>query len=357
LRLLGAVLVLLSHSFAVTRGTDPVTWLNGETLGTVGVSIFFAISGFLVAASWLRDPRLRAYAARRALRLLPGLYVAVVLTAFVLGPIASSRSVGEYLTDPGGYAYVVRNWLLYTVGGTLPGVFDHNLVAGAVNGSLWTIPIEAACYVAVAVLGALGLLRRRAAPAIAFVLLWVAMSPWVPTTELGNGKATSLDGGELLTGVRLSAIFLGGMLVYLHRQRIQLRWDWLVAALAVFLACSRTDWVPFLAVLLFPYLVMVLAYRTPPGWGRWTRHGDVSYGLYLYAFPVQQSLVALLGPDLGPLGMFVLALPITYLLAWGSWRLIERPALALKPGGGATVADQKSRSTVATPQRSHMEGV
>lgn len=348
LRLAGALLVLLSHSFAVTRGADPVTWLNGETLGTVGVSLFFAISGFLVARSWLGDPRPPAYAAKRALRLLPGLYAAVLFTTLVVGPLYTKHALGTYLTEPGTYLYVVRNGLLYTVNGQLPGVFDANLVPGAVNGSLWTIPIEAACYAGLGLLGALGLLRRPRVPAAVFAVLLVAMSPWVPTTELGNGKATNLDGGELLTAIRLTGIFFGGALLFLHRHRIALRWDWLLAMTAVFLAFSRTDWVPFLAVALFPYLVLVLAYRTPPSWRRITRPGDVSYGLYLYAFPVQQALVASLGPGLGPARMFALALPITYVLAYASWRWVERPFLARKPDRALRFAHQ-SRTT-ASPE-------
>lgn len=357
LRLLGATLVLLSHSFALTRGQDPVTWLNGETLGTVGVSLFFGISGFLVARSWSLTPRLPVYGAKRALRLLPALYVVVLLTAFVLGPLYTTLPLGHYLTDPGTYAYVAKTFGLYTVGGQLPGVFEHNLVAGPVNGSLWTLPIEAACYVAVAALGLVGLLRGRGwwAPALVFVVLWWAMAPIVPTTELGKGHGT-LDGGELLTGIRLAAIFFLGALAYIHRDRIQLRWDWLAAMVAVFLACSRTNWVPFLAVLVFPYLVLVVAYRTPASWRKVTRPGDVSYGLYLYAFPVQQALVASLGAGLGPLAMFALALPITYALALASWRLVERPALALKPQVRGRFIPPESRTTLPPLGRPPLEG-
>lgn len=283
-------------------------------------------------------PRPGAYAAKRALRLLPALYVVVLVSAFVLGPLATTLPLGEYLTDAGTYTYVLRTGLLYTVGGHLPGVFDGNLVAGAVNGSLWTIPIEAACYLAIGVLGVLGLLRRRWVPGLLFVALWVAMSPRIPTTQLGSGDATSLDGGELLTAIRLAAIFFGGVLLFAFRDRVRLRWDWFAAMLVVFLAASRTDWVPFLAVPLFSYLVLVLAYRTPAGWRRITAPGDVSYGLYLYAFPVQQALVAWLGPELGPARMFALALPITYLLALASWRLVEVPALARKPASSSATA-------------------
>lgn len=356
LRLLGAALVLFSHSFALTRGSDPVTWLNGETLGTVGVSLFFGISGFLVARSWTSAPRLPVYGVKRALRLLPALYVLILLTAFVLGPLATTLSLGTYLTDAGTYTYVLKNFAFYTVGGELPGVFQDNLVAGPVNGSLWTLPIEVACYLGVAALGLLGVLAaRRRLPWLAFAVLWIAMAPIVPTTELGKGHGT-LDGGELLTGIRLAAIFFAGVLLYLHRDRVPLRWDWLAIMLAVFLALSRTDWVPFAAVVLFPYLVLVLAYRTPHSWRRITAPGDVSYGLYLYAFPVQQALVASLGAGLGPIAMFALALPITYLLALGSWRLVERPALALKPKASDTVNTPQCRSKLPSPRRHPLKG-
>lgn len=343
--------MLFSHSFALTRGSDPVTWLNGETLGTVGVSLFFGISGFLIARSWTVAPQLGVYGAKRALRLLPALYVVVLLSVFVLGPIYTSLSLGSYLTDPHTYGYLLRTSVLYTVGGHLPGVFDHNFASSAVNGSLWTIPIEALCYLAIAMLGISGLLRRRWAPALAFVVLWVAMSPRVPTTDLGSGHATTLDGSELLTAIRLAAIFFGGALLYLHRERVPLRWDWLAVMLAIFLACSRTDWVPFLAVVLFPYLVLVLAYRTPPSWRRITAPGDVSYGLYLYAFPVQQALIASLGSSLAPGELFILALPITYLLALASWRLVERPALGRKPKTQNAAARPPHRSMTPSAER------
>ena len=356
LRLVGATLVLFSHSFALTRGSDPVTWLNGETLGTVGVSLFFGISGFLVARSWSGTPRLPVYGAKRALRLLPALYVLVLLTAFVIGPLYTTLPLGTYFSDPGPYAYVAKTFGLYTVGGHLPGVFDHNLVAGPVNGSLWTLPIEAACYLGIAALGVLGVLAaRRRLPIAVFVVLWIAMAPVIPTTELGKGHGT-LDGSELLTGIRLAAIFFAGALLYLHRDRVRLRWDWLAIMFAIFLACSRTDWVPFLAVLLFPYLVLVVAYRTPDSWRRITAPGDVSYGLYLYAFPVQQALVASLGAGLGPVAMFALAFPITYLLALGSWHIVERPALALKPRSRATFNTPECRTTLPSDGRRPPKG-
>src|ERR671933_330026 len=131
LRLLGAVLVLVSHSFALAGVAEPK--LGKSSLGVIGVEIFFAISGFLVTASWLSDPRPRAFLAKRALRILPALIVTVALTAFLLGPLLTTLSAGSYETASGTASYVVDNIVAVLTGGTvrdvayaLPGVFGGN---------------------------------------------------------------------------------------------------------------------------------------------------------------------------------------------------------------------------------------
>ena len=162
LRLAAAMAVLLSHCYPLTGREEPVARVVGETLGDLGVSVFFAISGFLVARSGAHSPGLRPFAAKRALRLLPALIVCVWLLALVLGPLLTTLSPGDYLTTPQTLIYPLRSSVLITFAGRLPGVFEHNPFIGAVDGSLWTLPLEACCYVMVAVLGVLALLHRRA---------------------------------------------------------------------------------------------------------------------------------------------------------------------------------------------------
>jgi peptidoglycan/LPS O-acetylase OafA/YrhL len=341
LRLAAALAVLLSHCYPLTGRDEPVAGLVGETLGDIGVAVFFAISGFLVARSWASQPGLRPFAAKRALRLLPALVICVWLLALVLGPIVTTLSLGDYLTTPQTWIYPLRSSVLITFAGRLPGVYEHNPFANAVDGSLWTLPLEACCYVMVAVLGALALLHRRALLAAGVVVGLVALSPPVDiASHLPGGAQDTAAGGNVVIVIHLVVVFLIGSLLYAARDRVRLSW-WVAAALGVLWVVSwKSEWVVVTASLFIPYAILVVAYRAPRSLNALVRPGDVSYGVYVYAFPVQQT-VALAWKGVGPLGMLLVATPVTYLLGLGSWRLIESRALALK---GRAVGTSRPRA-------------
>ena len=326
LRLLAASLVLFSHSYALTASTEPFADVSGWTLGEVGVVMFFAMSGFLIAKSWSDQPRLVPFAVKRALRLLPALFVAVSVTVFVVGPLFTTLPLGTYFTDPTTWVYWVRSSLLITIRGTLPGVFETNPFPDAVNGSLWTLPVEACCYAMAAAFGVLGLLRRsRVLAAFGFLLL-LGVSPLSP---LSNAPAGGTTGGNLSLVVMLGATFVLGNLAYSLRSRLHLSWILLAVLTVLWVVTWSGDWTRAVGVLAIAFAVLVFAFRTPAWLRRLTAPGDVSYGIYVYAFPVQQS-VAAIWPGIHPLVMFAIAFPVTYALAFLSWRLVERPALALK---------------------------
>lgn len=329
LRLLAAVAVLVSHSYALVGREEP--HLGGLALGTLGVAVFFAISGFLIARSWEGQPRLVAFALKRGLRILPALIAAVIVSAYVLGPLATSDGLGEYLTDGGPIGYVLGNIDAVATGGllghlhyTLPGVFAGNPAGDAVNGSLWTLPIEVQGYVLVLLLGLIGLLRGG--------LHVVAGGGLVLLAAVALGLDVPVLGGS--DSLFLLSIFAVGGLLWVRRDLVPLRADLAIAGLVLWglALASSTGAAELATAVVVPYVALVAAYRTPAGLRAVARHGDVSYGLYLLAFPVQQSLIALWAPDgLGALALIALALPITYALAFVSWRLVEAPALRLKP--------------------------
>jgi peptidoglycan/LPS O-acetylase OafA/YrhL len=330
LRLLAAFAVLLSHCYPLTGRTEPIDAATGETLGDIGVAVFFGISGFLVARSWAAEPRVRAFAAKRLLRLIPALVVAVWLTALVLGPAVTTLSLGRYLSSPQTWVYPARSSLLLTFNGRLPGVFTADPLSGAVNGSLWTLPVEAFAYVTVVAFGLLALARRRVALLAGVVVLLVALSPPVNlVSHLPAATQGTAAGADSAAVIHVLAAFLAGSALFAFRDRVRLSW-WPVLALAALWVVSwKTGWIPVVASVLIPYAVLVVAYRAPLRLNALVRPGDVSYGVYVYAFPVQQTLV-LVHPSLAPLGLALLAAPVTYGLALASWRLVESPALALK---------------------------
>lgn len=330
LRLAAALAVLLSHCFALTGRADPVGTATGATMGELGVSVFFAISGYLVARSWAAQPALRAFAAKRALRLVPALVVAVWMTAFVLGPAVTALSLGTYLTDPQTWLYPLRSSLLITFDGRLPGVFEGNPLPAAVNGSLWTLPVEAVAYAVVAVLGLLALLARPRALIVLVAALLVALSPPVDlAAHLPSAAQGTAAGANSRIVIHLLVIFALGAALFAARARVRLSW-WLALALGLaWVASWKTAWWPVLAACFIGYAVLVLAYRLPRRLIVLARPGDVSYGMYVYAFPVQQTVV-LGAPHIAPAGLAAITVPLTYGLALASWRLIEAPALALK---------------------------
>lgn len=317
LRLLAAWSVLVSHSFALVGREEPLHWF-GTTLGNVGVLLFFAVSGLLIRRSWEYDPRPRDFWTKRALRLLPALATVAVLTAFVLGPLVSTLSTGSYFSSWETWVYPVRVTLLYTFGAPLPGVFEDHVYPG-VNGPLWSLPVEVFAYFCMFLLGVTGLLARRALVTglAAASLVWAAW--WVSVTSEAVGSTYVL------------AAFAVGAAAYTWRDRIVLSWP-VAAALVPLCALTGLGPDPLRVVvwtLAAVYLSYWFAYAVPPVGRLLVRYGDASYGLYIWAFPVQQTLVQV-GVD-DPWVMIAVATPVVWLLAIASWRLVERPALRHKP--------------------------
>jgi peptidoglycan/LPS O-acetylase OafA/YrhL len=326
LRLVAASLVLFSHSYALTDSAEPFAGLSGWTFGEVGVVMFFAMSGFLIAKSWSDQPRLLPFAVKRGLRLFPALVVAVSVTAFVIGPLFTTLPLASYFADPTPWLYLARCSMLITFCGTLPGVFEGNPYPDAVNGSLWTLPVEACCYAMAAALGSLGLLRRSRV-LLAFAVLLVLFV--TPLSSISLAPAGGTTSGNLPLVIMLGATFVLGSLAYSLRARLHLSWTIGAALMALWVLTWGGGWARATGILAIAFAVLVLAFRTPAWLRRLTAPGELSYGIYVYAFPVQQSVAAIWGA-IDPLLMTAIAFPVTYGLAFLSWRLVERPALALK---------------------------
>lgn len=346
LRLVGALCVLLDHSFGLLALPAPFPPIQGMSYGFVGVLIFFSISGFLVARSWWGVPRLLPFALKRALRIMPAFVVCLLVTAFVLGPLVTTEPLRAYLENPLTKAYVLDN-TMFQITYALPGVFASLPHPGAVNGSLWTLPVEIKAYAVLALLGLLGLVARRGWLMVAFALFMVLLTidslrPSIPGANHLVAMLADIQAplslvyraqlGEFTIAAVFFAAFFSGAALFVLRRWIALRWDLAALAFLVWLATLTLDGGSALtsAAVLAPYVILVLAYRTH-GWLRLPeRIGDYSYGAYLYAFPVQQTIVLVASPSSGWL-MLAIALPVTMAIAAASWHFVEAPALKLKP--------------------------
>ncbi|WP_161993446.1 acyltransferase family protein [Muricoccus nepalensis] len=313
IRLAAALGVLFSHAFQLSEGnyrSEPVWQIGAHqtTIGRLAVIVFFIVSGYLITASFQRRPDAARFCLARALRLLPGLAAMLLLVALLAGPALSTVGLRDYLADPQTHRFVVGNLLVFGYQEWLPGLFAANPLPRVVAGSLWTLAYEAGCYGAVLALGLAGLLRRG--PVLALYLgLLVANKLWL--------------GGEW---VQLGSFFAGGAVMQLWAVPLRAGVAWGCAALLA--ASVAITGFPVAAATAGVYLVIYLALATRPVA---LRFGDLSYGTYIYGFPVQQAATMLLGAAASWWSNFLVSLPVVLALAWMSWHWVEAPALALRP--------------------------
>jgi len=331
LRIIAAVVVILSHAFPLSGHPEPVaTWLGdyGLTFGALAVATFFVISGFLITMSWTASPRAVPYSVKRVARIWPAFVIVVLAAAFVLGPLVTTLSVRGYFTDPGTWSYVAHTVFMSPVKYRLPGVFE-TLPHRAVNGSLWTLPYEVLAYIGVLLLGFVGLMNKRVVVLTMFVLGLVLFRLDVASHQFHINADVGGMTFALLLG--LGTWFLGGATLYLFRDRVP--WSYPVAAAALLLTVvGAVVGEAILFVGGFAYLIVFVGTRQWHSWARVHRFGDPSYGIYLYAFPIQQTLV--LAGIRGAWSLFLAATPITVAFGYASWHVIERPAMRRMRGLG-----------------------
>jgi peptidoglycan/LPS O-acetylase OafA/YrhL len=328
IRWLAASLVVLSHEFAITGHptAEPLLGLTRgfATFGTVGVDVFFVVSGFLVTQSLVERRSLAFYVASRVLRIVPGLLVLLLVSAFVIGAICTTSSFAEYYADLRVYSYVGRNLLLRNLQWDLPGVFTTNPFPQVVNGSLWSLGPEVAMYALLLGLGIAGWRAwRRITMVIACSMVALMVISWIRHGDLAGNAL------ELAKVARLAPYFALGSVAWCARRWIPFSAAWPIVLSALTVASFRTPaFVPLFA-LLVAATVLWFAFVPAGVLARWGRHGDFSYGLYIYAFPIQQ-MVAALAPGLSPWLHGAVAYPLILLCAMASWRWVESPALRLK---------------------------
>ena len=331
IRILAATLVLISHSYALSLGDQAEGLLKrliGMDLGNIAVDVFFVTSGFLVTGSLLKKKSIMVFCRARIMRIYPALLVCIAISVFIIGPWGSTLSIYEYFTHTETVTFLVKNAILFSGPAFhLPGVFNENPVSNVVNGSLWTLPWEVRLYLYLAIIGIFVFqIRERLKRDWMAVLLAVSCITFL-VVHITN-YFVNFTGND---GPRVVAMFFMGSAYFVLRDHIQLSRR--VCCAAVFLlfiaSLHRTGF--FLAyTVIIPYLVFGLAYLPSGLIRKFNGFGDYSYGMYIYGFPIQQSLLALFGP-INIFELFVASFAMTFLLAFMSWHLIEKRFLVAHP--------------------------
>jgi len=329
IRFFAASLVLYSHSYVMAPGSvggEPLVAAINMTAGRIAVDVFFITSGFLIARSYLSRNDFFAFVWARVLRIYPALIVAILFCIGV-GAYFTSHSLTEYFSNPQTHKYFFKNITLFGgVEHVLLGVFLDLPYKRFVNGSLWTLPYEVKMYaiLAVTLFFISHLSRWFKFITIKRALLILAIASVV--LHLISRFYHVLP----LHFLRLFSMFFIGAAFYAWRGQIILSSRWfLVGAGGVFLCSMNHDVFYIYYCFILPFMVFYLAYVPSGAIRKFNKGGDYSYGIYIYAFPVQQSLASLM-PNLSVAMMTVLGFLIVLLLSALSWHLIEKNALSLK---------------------------
>lgn len=323
LRIFLAAEVLAWHTVLMSYGHEVQNdMLNTSLLRAIPALIlpmFFALSGFLVAGSLDRSHSFLRFMVLRFLRIFPALCIVVVLSAVVLGPLITVYSIKDYFSDPLFGKYFLT--LLGIVQNELPGVFVSNPFPTIVNGQLWTIPREMLCYTILGCASVVGIFRR---PYIFLFLALIGQLLFAFRVAFGD----PIIWGNVPPNV-LYLCFFAGSTFYLFKNVIPFHLGAAMTALTTSIIIIYIPGGAYFVAFPVAYATVCLGLLSPPKTFL-VKTGDYSYGLYLFAFPIQQLMAmqtTLANEWYINLG---LSLPVSLAVAYCSWHLVEKNALKLK---------------------------
>lgn len=323
IRFVAAGMVIYGHMSHI--GGFAVPTVFGQAVSAIAVKIFFVLSGYLICQSFFRDENLFRYCVRRVFRILPGLIFVVLFSILILGPLVSTLDVASYFSSADTYRYL-ENCLLKPVY-SLPGVFENNLYPNAVNGSLWTLPVEFVMYIILPVVLIPLKKAKLLKPGLVVLVLLTCGLSIAKLTVFADSRYV-LWGTNIFDGLTLAPYFFIGSLMSLSISRIKLniQMSFAILFIAACLILPRQWMYETLTFIALPYMVMSFALAKPALFGRVFAVHDYSYGLYLWGFPVQQTVVYVLG--LGSMGSIPFTI-ICFIIALGcamiSWHMVENP--------------------------------
>ena len=336
MRIAAASMVVFAHSFdllstpqTVGNNSEPLRVLtHGQmSFGSLGVAIFFCLSGYLITQSLHNSQNYTNYFAKRFLRIFPALMLDLVIAVFIWGALVTSRPLASYFSDIQTYQYL-WNIFLFKLSYVLPGVFEANSYPNIVNMSLWTLPYEFICYFGVVILDIFLISRNR------YVFAGFGILMFVVGFVVLNSPYAALQIGE--TDIRLDNFFVlttyfaAGAIFFQFRDKIPLKAAAAGVLLIIYAFSFYFDKSSIFGYLCLPYIVFWFVFSDRIKLHKAGKFGDFSYGMYIYSFPVQQTIIYFLGNRIAVPKMIFLSFLFTIPLAMFSWFVVEKRALKLK---------------------------
>jgi len=325
IRFIAAIAVIFSHSYPLSLGNkclEPLQLDFGFTLGDLSVDVFFIISGFLITKSATYRDDWRSFLRSRFLRIYPALLLVIFITTFVIAPLYTSLALGDYLSDLRTYSYFIKDSILISgFKSAPPYVFEHNPFPLGMNGSLWTLPWEVKMYI---MLGCLAYFTRKHLKKSIYIIALISSVIFA----LSSSNHTEY---EISPFFRFTSFFFLGASIFLFKSKVPHDFKIFISILIVTVGLFFLNKIifSFSFIIILPYLVIYLSYAKNSTLLRFNKMGDYSYGLYIWAFPIQQ-MIAYHFKGVQPIGMFLLTVLFTLPIAIMSYHYVEKKALKFK---------------------------
>ena len=337
LRFTLAYAVLIYHSYILLgTGHDIFTnYFKNITLGTFAVGGFFALSGFFITASFLNTDNFISYLKKRLLRIIPAFLVSLLLIIFIIVPIASSQEINYFSLEKDTPLYFLLNSIFFHIfnySWSVNGVFEFLPFPNSLNGSMWTLKHEFAAYLIMPLILVLAFKNRVGFLLTSLVIVILAILNVLFSYKIFNFPCCSMwvfSSNEYNSFILFFSFFLIGSNLYLFKDKVILSYRLVLVFIFLIFISNKYQGPTLIFLMLFlPYILIyvgsVFKYKF------FTKYGDYSYGVYIYAFPLQQFLIYLYYENL-TIGRFIfLASVITLIISILSWHLIEKNFLKMK---------------------------
>ncbi len=312
MRILAALLVLVSHVNSYSIQENYSFLENG---GIIGLSVFFALSGYLITMSWQNSKHVESFTINRCLRIFPALWITIILTVFILGPLVSSLPTEEYFSHDQTYNYLKNNLILST-NLFLPGVFEEHGMAGFVNSPLWSVAAEFMLYMAILVLGLCRMLNLYVL-IIIYILCLVSLE-YFNLSTIASARIFCI-----------AMFFSGAIICCAFKWNIKSKHKLSTFSFIVSLILIYFD-LGYFAALPIAWLIISLAFVNTPYIDNFGKYGDYSYAIYLSHYPIIKTIISITEGNINLISLTMITILSSFIFAFISWHLIEKQALKFK---------------------------
>lgn len=313
IKLIAALLVIASHAFPIS--TNEFFIINKITndqfdLGNFSVCIFFMVGGFFITKSLLTSKNIKDYLFKRIKRIFPPLIFAMFVTTFIIAPFFYEGSFIKYFLNSSPYLYFVKNSLMITTH-MLSGVFNGNIYTGSVNGSLWSLPVEFLCYIAIIFALLFKLLDKKNIKFTTVLLVLVTLLQPIIFKILPMFNVI----------LPLGLLFLEGAIYYINKDKINFDNGKLAfICLLLILVSFPLNLYMYTKIFCLPYVIYYIGFKFK---NFRIAFENISYEIYLYSFFIQQLICYLFGGSMNPIVNIIIAIPVTILIAYVSNKVLN----------------------------------